>query len=371
VTAVAITGWSALTSAGIGPEAVAAALAQTNGGLHPGHEVAHLYEHRLPAQTGHALVDFDVRDHLDRKGTSFLDRCTSLVLVTCGHALTDSALEVDDETRDRIGVMLGTTSGSLRSMSDYTRETLIEERPYLVNPALFPNTVINCAAGQTAIRYGLRGVNSTLAAGQIAFPAVLRYAARTLRRRGADALVAGAVEEFTPHRAWVTHLTQAQDAGLPVGEGSAVFVVERAEEARRAGRHVDAEVLAAVTAFCPTNGQRDGLAKGFAACVRRALDQAGVEPGEVALVAAGAAGGVEEAVLAEALGRDVETIRVKSVFGECDAASGALQAASVLALHRDDPARDGQVSLLTAWTREGGVGAVVLRGWSRGGRGRG
>ena len=369
MTAVAITGWSALTSAGIGPEAVAAALARTNGGLDPGHEVAHLYEQRLPSRTGHALVDFDVRDHLERKGTSFLDRCTSLVLVTCGHALSDSGLEVDDEKRDRVGVMLGTTSGSLRSMSDYTRETLVEERPYLVNPALFPNTVINCAAGQTAIRYGLRGVNSTLAAGQIAFPAVLRYATRTLRRGGADALVAGAVEEFTPHRAWITHLTQ--DSGLPVGEGSAVFVVERAEDTRRAGRHVDAEVLAAVTAFCPTNGQRDGLAKGLAACIRRALAQAEVEPGDVALVAAGAAGGMEEKVLVDALGGDVETIRVKSVFGECDAASGALQAASVLALHRDEPARDGQVSLLTAWTREGGVGAVVLRGWSRDGRGRG
>src|SRR5207248_1655913 len=67
VTAVAITGWSALTSAGIGPEAVAAALARTNGGLDPGHEVAHLYEQRLPSRTGHALVDFDVRDHLERK----------------------------------------------------------------------------------------------------------------------------------------------------------------------------------------------------------------------------------------------------------------------------------------------------------------
>src|SRR5207248_2320963 len=75
--------------------------------------------------------------------------------------LEDGGLEVDDRGRGRVGVVLGTTVGSLRSMSDYTRETLIEERPYLVSPALFPNTVMNCAAGQSAIRHGLAGINAT------------------------------------------------------------------------------------------------------------------------------------------------------------------------------------------------------------------
>src|SRR5690242_15741923 len=83
------------------------------------------------------VAGFDVRAFLGRKGTAFLDRGTALALVACGQALEDSGLEVGEDNRERVGVVLGTSVGSLRSMSDYTRETLVEERPYLVNPALF------------------------------------------------------------------------------------------------------------------------------------------------------------------------------------------------------------------------------------------
>ncbi|MEE3922501.1 hypothetical protein V2I01_41795 [Micromonospora sp. BRA006-A] len=74
-----------------------------------------------------------------------------------------------DDNRDRIGIVTGTTAGSVKSSVDYAAETFTQQPPYLVNPALFPNTVMNCAAGQSAIWYKLHGPNATVAGGPLAF----------------------------------------------------------------------------------------------------------------------------------------------------------------------------------------------------------
>lgn len=187
------------------------------------------YAEPLPHPTA-AVADVDVRAELGRKGTSFLDRATVLTLVACGDALRDAGLDLDAVDLARVGVVLGTTTGSLKSTMDYCCDTLTQERPYLVNPVLFPNTVMNCAAGQTAIWFGLRGLNATVAGGPVAFLHALRYATGALRRGYADMLLTGAVEEFTPHTAWDTALTgRAAGRRSPRGD-------RRFRPRRRAGR---------------------------------------------------------------------------------------------------------------------------------------
>ncbi len=363
----AVTGWGALCSAGIGQDALATAMASAAVG-EPGLAGA-LYDVALPTATAHAVPGLDVKKLLGRRGTSFFDRCTGLALVACGQALADSGMPVDDGTRDRIGVTLGTTAGSIKSSCDYSAETLIQDRPYLVNPVLFPNTVMNCAAGQAAIWFGLKGANTTIASGQVAFLNVLKYAQTLLRQGYADGILAGAVEEYTPVSAWSVW----RNSGQVAGEGAGVFMVEPAEQARAAGRFVHAEVLGVAVGFSPDPADHEALA----GCVRRALGAAGADSSAVTLVATGrpSPGRPDDpqrrAVLAVLGDGDREEIFVKERFGECQAASAALQTASVLAAHRDAPDRDGQLALITARTADGGVGAAVLRGWSRGGADRG
>jgi 3-oxoacyl-[acyl-carrier-protein] synthase II len=359
----AVTGAGVLCSAGIGPDAVAAAL-RGEGPPTAGNALADLYDEPLPSNLGHALVDFDVVAHLGRKGTSCLDRSSALAVVACGMALADSKPEIDDRTRRRIGVVLGTTVGSLRSMSDYTRETLVEERPYLVNPLLFPTTVMNCPAGQAAIRYGLQGANTTIAGGRLAFAHVLRHAGRMLGGAHAGVLLAGAVEEFTPHRAWATEL--GHDAHVSAGECAAIFVLEPADATDVTPRRVRAEILSASVGYSPPDRRANGNA--VERCARRALAQAGLVPEAVGLVTIdGAPGGpradAERAVVQAILERsDAEVVAVGPLFGDCEAASGALQLIVVLTRQGDDPARDGEVALMISSTREGGAAAVVAVG---------
>jgi len=222
--------------------------------------IARLYDVALPYSHAPVMGDFDVRAALGRKDTSALDRGTGLVLVACARALKDSGLSVNDQNRHRIGIVLGTSCGSLKSMSDFTIETLTESKPYLVNPMLFPNTVMNRAAGQAAIRHGLKGVNATVAGEQLAFLAALQYASMAIRRGNADVLLTGAFEEFTPHRAWAAWVTGPSPATLPVGEAAAVFVLEASDECGHAGRHVCGEVLAVTASHGPLADVRVGLA---------------------------------------------------------------------------------------------------------------
>ncbi|MFJ9540013.1 beta-ketoacyl synthase N-terminal-like domain-containing protein [Streptomyces sp. NPDC101225] len=365
--ALAITGFGVLSGPGIGIEALAGALAA---GHAPAADVSGMFEDPLPRRRAHALVDFKVRDHLGRKGTSFFDRSTSLAMVACKEALADTDLEVGDGNRDRIGITLGTTAGSVKSTSDYSRDTFVQERPYLVNPLLFPNAVMNCAAGQGAIRYGLKGVNATIAGGHLAMLNVLRYSRNLIGCGYADALLAGSVEEFSPQAAWAVHYAQRTDGGhLAPGEGAAVFVVESAAAVRAAGRRPDAEILAVETGVYDPPGT-DRFVEGLTSCLARALQRAGVRADEVSTAATAASGmprfdEAEEAAVTAVLGAGPERLRIKEVTGEAFSASGAFQLAALLARHRTQPARDGELSVITTLGADGAAGAAVVRGWSR------
>ncbi|MEU4744020.1 beta-ketoacyl synthase N-terminal-like domain-containing protein, partial [Actinosynnema sp. NPDC023658] len=311
----AITGWGVLTSTGTGADEFSAAVREGRGGLV---DVEGAFDDELPESKACALVGFHARDYVGRKGTAFLDRSTALALVGCHLALADTGLVVDDTNRDRLGIVLGTTAGSFKSTSDYSRETLVQDKPYLVNPVLFPNTVMNCAAGQAAIWHKLKGVNATVAGGQLAGLNALRYTRNLVRRGYVDGALVGAVEEFSPHTAWGTHNVHERiGAHVPLGEGSAVFVAENPDVARAAGRAVDAEVLAVEIGSSPTGDTADGLAS----CVTRALERAGVHVDDVWAVATGETGverldRLESLGVARSLGAGPRRVRIKELAGE-------------------------------------------------------
>jgi 3-oxoacyl-[acyl-carrier-protein] synthase II len=358
-----------VSAAGVGRAALARATAAV--GVAPGGDAAAApalwLDPRTRDELGLGVPGFSARELLGRRGTSFLDRATALALVACAEAIEDSALVPSAE---RIGVSLGTSTGSLRSMSDYTRETLIEERPYLVNPALFPNTVMNCAAGQSAIRFGLRGINATIAGGALAFLAVLHVSGRSLRLGHVDAVLAGAVEELSPQRVAHTAAVRA-DLAAPPGEGAAVVALEPAARAAREGRTPDALLEAAALGFAPGGERGDALPWVFEERIEHVLARAGVEPSEVHSVACAipsdtvCPGLGEQAVSAALKGHLPEWLDLNGLIGDCGAATGALQAAALLLRHRAEPDRDGQRSLLVGWTAEGAVGAALIRGHNR------
>jgi 3-oxoacyl-[acyl-carrier-protein] synthase II len=90
-------------------------------------------------------------------------------------AIDDSRLTINEENTHFTGVSIGTTFGSLHSISQFDRSGLIEG-PRAVNPSRFPNTVINSPASQVSIRFKIKGFNTTLSTGFCASLDAISYA---------------------------------------------------------------------------------------------------------------------------------------------------------------------------------------------------
>lgn len=357
-----ITGCGVLSSVGSGSAALGAALRDGRSGRAA---LAGHFDEPLPFTDACWIADFDLRQLLGKKGTSFFDRLTGLTIATCGMALESARLAVDVHASDRIGVVLGSSVGSMRSISEFTRQSLVSERPYLVNPVLFPNTVMNCAAGQAAIWYKLRAVNATVSNGQLSSLAALRYAMWMLRRGYADVLVVGGAEEMSPQLAWGFH--HASDlAATPtlLGEGCALFVLEPARTAQAEGRTALLELLACEVGCAAPPGDPEAVTEALARCIRRGLARARLAGG--AWVHAGSFRGdplldpAEAAGVALGLGDTPSAQpRVKQAAGECYSAAGALQLAALA----DQLARPGSagLGLVTSVGRDGSVGCAIVR----------
>ena len=158
----ALTGWSSVSPLGVGVEPFGAAVRAGTDGLEPGGP-----ERGLPTEHVGLVPGFQVRESLGRKNTRSMDRATGPAVLTVGMLLEADRVAGHAFDGDEVGLVLGTTTGSVQSMTDFTRDSLTRDKPYDVDPARFPNTVMNCAAGQSAIWHGLRGPDTTVAGGAL------------------------------------------------------------------------------------------------------------------------------------------------------------------------------------------------------------
>ncbi len=301
------------------------------------------------------ISNFQPEKYLGPKGLRNLDRTTLLALVAAKLAIDDAKLEITDENRNDIGVVLGSTMGSVHSISEFDKEGL-REGPRFVNPAKFPNTVINSPASQVAIRFGLRGLNATISTGFTASLDAIGYALDMLRFGRAKVLLVGGVEELCIQTFLGFYklglLTTSQNGSPPVyapfgshqcgtllGEGAVFFVVEPLDGAQHRGAPVYAELLGYGTCFEPDALYRyDPKAKGPIIAIRQSLEDAGVWQEEIGLFSAcanstrlfdGTEGTAIEAVFGPG-GESIPRTATKSLVGESFSAGAALQLAAAL-----------------------------------------
>ncbi|MGW7436023.1 beta-ketoacyl synthase N-terminal-like domain-containing protein [Streptomyces sp. NPDC054849] len=345
-----ITAWSAISPFGFGADAFRAGL---RGGVTAPAPAAG----PSPGARGRLVPDFDARAVLGKKGTRSMDRVTALAVAAVGELVDRPDAPGTPAEGPAPGLVLGTT-GSVQSTMDFTRSSLEGDRPFYVDPARFPNTVMNCAAGQCAIWHGLKGPNATIAGGRAAGLLALNYARRLQAGGRAGTLFCGGAEEYSDARARLHHLGQGDPAGTVLGEGAAVLRLEPAGSAA-AERNGLAEVVALEFGVYEDAGEVPAT---LLRCLRRVLERAGARPADIALVAPGAAGGPEQAALADLFGhRSPTEVDCTGLIGDPAAAAAAFQLLAVLVRAEDDPALAGRLALVTAVDHDGTLGCALLR----------
>jgi 3-oxoacyl-[acyl-carrier-protein] synthase II len=307
------------------------------------------------------IPDFDLVATLGKKGTRAMDRVTGIAVATVGMLLAGHREWLAANQRG-VGLVLGTCSGSVQSIMDFTTDSLVNEKPFHVDPARFPNTVMNCAAGQSAIWHGLKGPNTTIAGGALTGLLALNYAMRLCRGGRCAAVLCGAVEEYSTQRGWLEWHGRSAATG-PLGEGCALFLLEPRSGAAKAGRSALATVLGArFAAFSTAADARPALAR----CVGEVLKLADAGAGAVRMVATsdadGELGASEDAAIAESLGEgEPDWLRCRPLIGDLSAASAAFQLAAVLAAAEHLPAGQEELALVTSVDPDGTAGCVLLR----------
>jgi 3-oxoacyl-(acyl-carrier-protein) synthase len=284
-----------------------------------------------------------------------VDRTARLLLVAAQQALDAAGWTPERRAEHEVGLVLGTTFCSVRTIAEFDRRAL-QLGPSYASPLDFANSVINAAAGQAAIWHGLRGVNSTVAAGEASGLVALAYAADLIRSGRADAVLAGGAEElcfesFVGHHhagrlgSACTVPCDARRDGFALSEGAAVLLLEEAASAAARGARVLAEVRGHGESFAAAAGE-EAAADAVARAVRLAVADAGIEPGDLDVLSLGANGGVradrcEAAGIAAALGPagasrpPVAIAAIKAMLGEALGASGGFQAVALLGTFGD------------------------------------
>ncbi|MFE3059465.1 beta-ketoacyl synthase N-terminal-like domain-containing protein [Nocardia sp. NPDC059239] len=331
---VVITGIGALTCAGTGTAALREAFAQ--GKL------------CTAAESGARIgrVPLDAAEYLTAKARRRMDRLGIFSVVASRLALEDGGLVIDDDNRTRVGTVLGTGIGPMDSMEAFARP-LFDNGPLAASPALFPNTVYNAATGQVTMHVGAVGPTTTVTTGHAAGAAALAYACDILTRDEADSMLAIAADTLTDtvidaYRAVGPMAT----AGFGIAEAGIAVLLERASTAAARGATPCAELLGyGIASDAQGVGRWDRTGRGVERAARQALEQAGVEPGDVRAVwtnsiGVPAADEPEMSALSRVFAGNSTTrwFDPKRLFGEPIGAGGPLALALALGPGLDGPA---------------------------------
>ena len=329
---VAITGYGVVAPCGIGRKAFWDGL---NG---PG-----ITDHRSIE-----ITDWDPTPYFDNpKEARRADRVEQFAVAAAAEAFEHAGRP--DVESDRFGTIFATGVGGLRSTQEQI-EVLITKGERRVSPFLVPMMMPNAPGAAISMRYGLRGPNETITTACAASTHAIGYAARLISWGMCDAVVTGGAESAgcsigVASFGNMTALSTSGSSrpfdvdrdGFVLGEGAGVLMLEDWESAERRGATIVGEVLGAasnadahhITAPAPGG-------TGAIACMRLALDDAGLEPADIGHVNAHGTStplndAAEAAAITDVFGaRGVPVTSTKGVTGHALGAAGALEAVAVL-----------------------------------------
>jgi 3-oxoacyl-[acyl-carrier-protein] synthase II len=364
---IAVTGWEAISPLGIGAGALSMPQLSAAVAAPP----MHVDREHFPGDIHYRTADFDVAGILGAKGIRTMDRTTALAVST-SKLLHDKIAYQQFIPSERVGFVVGTSTGSIRSTSDFTRDSLVQERPFLVNPALFPNTVMNCAAGQCGIWFKARSVNATISGGRLSGLLAFKYALQMLRRRYADLLFTGSVEELCPQTAWAYRqlIQHERRRPVPLGEGCGMFALSRSADVVVGAGPAVAEILALQYGryFQDLRTDPASAPNGVRQCLAEALDQAGIGPEQIErVILCGAADigndELERQAVTRMFGSDmpVHGGELLEQFGDTYSATFALNLGWLLGRLGQSKKQGPRYGLLLTTSKDGHVGCLVVR----------
>lgn len=307
------------------------------------------------------IKDFDFVEFFGKKQVKRLDKFVQFGLVATKEAVEDSGIDFDKIDRDRMGVYYGSGIGGLETIAD--QEDKAKERGYdRLSPFFIPSAIINIAAGNIAIEYGITGpaLSSVTACASAANS--IGEAFRAIRDGYLELALTGGTEAsviplgiggFNVMMA----LNKSNDvnyasipfdknrSGFVMGEGAGTIILEEYEHAIARGAKIYGEMIgygATCDAYHITGPDPEAI--GAKKCMEVAIKDAGIKFTDVDYINAHGTSTplndkTESLAIKKAFNEHSYNLSVsstKSMTGHLLGASGAIESIFCILATRDD-----------------------------------
>ena len=269
---------------------------------------------------------FDPTSYVGRKEARRMDRFVQFAVAATLEAMEQASLKVNDGNSERVAVIISSGIGGIITLSEQIG-VMDSRGASRVSPFLVPMMLPDMASGQVSMLVGAKGPNfatvSACSSGADAvgnaFELVRRGTAEIALTGGAEAAicpigVAGfnackALSKRNDEPGRASRPFDAGRDGFVLGEGAGVLVLESAESAADRGVEPIGEIVGyGSTADAHHITQPAPGGEGGARAMKAALEQAGLQPGDVDYVNAHGT--------STPLNDKYETMAMKAVFHE-------------------------------------------------------
>ena len=267
---------------------------------------------------------FDPAARIDKREARKMARFTQFAVAAAREAMEDSGIDLEETDRSRFGTIISSGIGGLPTIEE--EHTKGEQKGFdRVSPYFVPMSIGNMAAGQVAIRFGLKGMCSCPTTACAGGTNAIGDAFHRVRDGYEDLMLCGGTEScisplgvggFTSMKALSTATDparasipfDAERGGFVMGEGCGVLILEELGHAQARGAKIYAEIVgygSNCDAYHFTAPAPGGV--GGAACMELALADGGVSPQQIGYINAHGT--------STHLNDSCETAAIKSVFG--------------------------------------------------------
>lgn len=184
---------------------------------------------------------------------------TQYALIATAEAIRDSKLEIKNH-QEQTGVSIGS---SMLDLTDVINTYQDFQKGYKhLSPFFIPRILLNMAAGQISIKYGLRGPNHTVSTACATGAHAIGDGFRFIKSGNADVMICGATDacispfalgSFCRMKALSTKYNECPEEasrpfdegrdGFVMGEGAAVIILEELEMAKKRNAKIYAEIV--------------------------------------------------------------------------------------------------------------------------------
>lgn len=274
---------------------------------------------------GAEVKDLKIEEHLDKRSIRRMDRFCHFAMIASEEAIKNSELNLDEINSERFGVIVGSGVGGISTI-EAQHEKLLKKGPKRISPFFIPMIISNMAAGNIAIKYGAKGICTTIVTACATGTHAIGEAFHNIREGISDIIIAGGTEApITPLSVAgfesLTALSTSTDpkrASIPfdkerdgfiIGEGAGIVILESLEHALKRNAKIYGEIVgygATCDAYHMTTPAPDG--EGGARAMQVAIDDANISKDDISYINAHGT--------STQYNDKFETAAIKTVFGE-------------------------------------------------------